>query len=88
MGEEHIESRVKEKKIIVIEEILENLLQMLVEGCKYLVLNDKPKALRRILERNDIDEIGVVKASSLSLEMRLMHNFISRIFLPRNDRFD
>ena len=61
---------------------------MPVEGCKYLVLNDKSRALKRILERNVIDDIGVVKASSLSLKMRLMHNFISRIFLSRIDRFD
>ena len=61
---------------------------MPIEGCKYLVLNDKLKALKTILERNDIDEIEIIKASSLSLEMRLMHNFISRIFLPRTDRFN
>ena len=61
---------------------------MPVEGYKYLVQNDRPKALRTILERNDVDEISIIKASSLSLEMRLMHNFISRIFLPRTGRFD
>ena len=27
-------------------------------------------------------------ASALSLEMRLLHNFISRIFIPRTGRFD
>ena len=52
------------------------------------MLNDRPKALRTILERNDINKIGIIKASSLSLEMRLMHNFISKIFLPRTGRFD
>ena len=70
------------------KEILGNLLKMPIKDCKYLVLNDRLKALRIILKRNDVDEIGIVKMNSLSLEMRLMHNFISRIFLPRMDRFD
>ena len=88
MDEEHIESKVKRKRIIVTEEILKNLLKMPIEGCKYLVLNGRPKVLKTILKRNDVDEIDIVKASSLSLEMRLMYNFISRIFLPRTGRFD
>ena len=36
MGEEHIESTVKGKRIIITEESLESLLQMLTEGNKYL----------------------------------------------------
>ena len=61
---------------------------MPIEGRKDIVLKDRLKALKTILERDDVDEIGIVKASFLSLEMRLLHNFISRIFLPRTSRFD
>ena len=34
-----------------------------------------------------MDEIGTIVASSLLLEMRLLYNFISRIFIPRTRRF-
>ena len=61
---------------------------MPIKGCKYLMLKDRLKALKTILKRNDVDQIGIVKASSLSLEMLLLHNFISRIFLLRTGRFD
>ena len=88
MGEEHIESKVKKKRIIISEEKLENLPQMPREGHKYLELNCKSSALRAILERNDVDEIDIVIVSSLSLEMRLLHNFIRRIFIPKIGRFD
>ena len=88
IGEEHIESTIKGKRIIISEASLDSLLEMPIEGYKYLVLKDKMKALRIVLERDDVDENEIVKASSLSLEMRLLHNFISRIFLPRFDRFD
>ena len=88
LGEEHIESKVKGKRIIISEEKLGNLLQMLTEDKKYLELNCRSSALRAILERNDIDEIGIVTASSLSLEIRRLHSFISRIFIPKTGKFD
>ena len=58
------------------------------EGKKFLELESRRSALRTIMERDDVNEIGNVIASSLSLEMRLLHNFISRIFIPRIGRFD
>ena len=45
-------------------------------------------ALRTVMEKDDVDEIGTLIVSSLSLKMRLLHNFISRIFIPRIGRFD
>ena len=44
--------------------------------------------LRSILEKEDVNEVGIVIASTLSLKMRLLHNFISRIFIPRTRKFD
>ena len=40
------------------------------------------------MEKDNMDEIGTLVASSLLLKMRLLHNFISRIFIPRIGRFD
>ena len=40
------------------------------------------------MERDDVNPIGTIIASSLSLEMRLLHNFISKIFIPRTGRFN
>ena len=58
------------------------------EGNQFLELECKLSTLRTVMERDDVDEIGVITASSLSLEMRLLHNFISRIFIPRTETFD
>ena len=88
MGEEHRESIVKGKRIIITEESLGSLLQMPIEGNKYLELDCRTSALRTIFERDNIDEIESVTTSSLSLEMRLLHNFISRIFISRTGKFD
>ena len=61
---------------------------MPTEGGWFLKLECRSSALRTIMERDDVDEISTVIASSLSLEMRLLHNFISKIFIPRTGRFD
>ena len=60
---------------------------MPTEVNRFLELECRSSALRTIMER-DVDEIGIVTASSLSLEMRLLHNFICRIFIPKTRRFD
>ena len=88
MGEDHIESRVKGKRIILSEEILSSLLQMPHLGNKYLELECRKIVVQTIMKKNDVNIVGTIIASSLSLEMRLLHNFISRIFIPRTGRFD
>ena len=55
-------------------------------GSKFLELEDKTRALKAI--RGNFNSKGNIVASTLSLEMRLLHNFISRIFIPRSGRFD
>ena len=86
VGDDYLESQVKGKRIILSEELLSSLFRMPHIGNKYLELDDKPQALEAI--RGTYNSKGNIVASSLSLEMRLLHNFISRIFIPRSDRFD
>ena len=88
VGEEHIESRVKEKRIIISEVSLSSLLHMPHIGNKFLELECRKIALQTIIKRDDVNIIGTILVSSLSLEMRLLHNFISRIFIPMTRRFD
>ena len=78
----------KDKRIILFEELLSSLLKLPHLGNKYLELECRKTALRIILQKEDVDEIEIVIASTLSLKMRLFHNFISRIFIPRIGRFD
>ena len=81
-----IESQVKEKKIVISEELLSSLFLMPHNGTKFLELEDKARALEAI--KGTYNAKGNIIASTLSLEMRLLHNFISRIFIPRSGRFD
>ena len=81
-----LESQVKGKRIILSEELLSSLFQMPHNGSKFLELEDKSQALEAI--RGTYNSKGNIVASSLSLEMRLLHNFISRIFILRSGRFD
>ena len=81
-----LESHVKGKKIVITEELLGSLFQMPHTGSKFLELEDKGRALEAI--GGSYNSKGNIIASSLSLEMRLLHNFISRIFIPRSGSFD
>ena len=78
----------KGKGIILSKELLNSLLKIPHLENKYLKLECRKTTLRAILKKKDIDEIKTVIASTLSLEMRLLHNFISRIFILRTRRFD
>ena len=51
VGKEHIESRVKGKRIILFEELLSSLLQMPHFGNKYLELECRKTVLRSIYEK-------------------------------------
>ena len=57
-------------------------------GNKYLDLEYRKIAIQTIMEKNDVNPVGTIITSSLSLKMRLLHNFISRLFIPRTGRFD
>ena len=85
MKDDCLESQVKGKRIILSEELLSSLFRMPHSGSRYLELEDKSQALEAI--RGTYNSKGNIVASSLSLEMSLLHNFISRIFIPRSGRF-
>ena len=72
-----IESHVRGKKIILSEELISSLFKMPHIGSKFLELEDKLRALEAI--KGSYSEKGTIIVSTLSLEMRLLHNFISRI---------
>ena len=88
LGAFHIEGTVKGKLIEINEQMLSNLLNIPKEGDCYLVMKERVKTLRLILGRSNVKGVIHVHANQLSLEMRLLHNIISRIFLPRTGRFD
>ena len=81
-----IESHVRGKKIVISEELICSLFKMPNNGSKFLELEDKARALEAI--KGSFNAKGNIIANTLSLEMRLLHNFISRIFIPRSGRFD
>ncbi len=72
----------------VSEESLSELLHLPCEGATPERPESKLRALQLIFERDDFDYSENVIASSLSAEMRLLHNFIGRILFPKSERFD
>ena len=51
-------------------------------------LLDREAGIRCILGRDDIRGVTTVSAIQLSVEMRLLHHIVARIFLPKTGRFD
>ena len=51
-------------------------------------LLDRESGIRCILERDDVRGVTTVSAVQLSVEMRLLHHIIARIFLPKIGHFD
>ena len=70
-----IESQVKGKRIVISEELISSLFHMPHNGSKFLELEDKARALEAI--KGSYSAKGNIIASTLLLEMRLLHNFIS-----------
>lgn len=57
-------------------------------GICFLNLQKKIDELKVILERDDVRDLRNLQANKLSMEMRLLHNIISRIFFPKIKRFN
>lgn len=51
-------------------------------------LADKKEGLRCVLDRLDVGGIGEFMSNNLSIELRLLHHIVGRIFLPKIGRFD
>ena len=59
--------------------------------CEGNCLDELPRKeirLRTILGREDVEEFMKIEAKNLSVEMRLLHHMVSRIFFPRGRRYD
>lgn len=73
---------------VIDERRLGNILEMLRNGIYVLALMKKIDGLRVILERDDIRNFRNLQANQLSVEMRLLHYMVSKIFFSKTGRFD
>lgn len=48
----------------------------------------KRKTGKYVLDRDDVDGIGNLIAGTLSIDMRLLHHIIKRVFIPKTGWFD
>ena len=64
---------------------LGRLLQMPYEGSYLDELPRKEDGLRSILGRHDAAGFMKLETKDLSVEMRLLHHMVSRIFFPREE---
>ena len=77
-----LRSVIKGVKIVLNAASLDRLLQMPYEGSCLNELLRKEDGLRSILGRNDVVDFMKIEAKDLSVEMRLLHHMISKIFFP------
>lgn len=81
IGSGSISSIVKEKLIVLDEWWIVNILEMPRNGVWFLSFERKLDGLKVILERENVKNLKTLQANQLSVEMRLLHNMISQIFL-------
>ena len=79
---------IKGVQIILNTPRLGRLLQMPCEGSCLDELPKKEVGLRTIFERDDVEGFLKIEAKDLSVEMRLLHHMVSRIFSSRGGRYD
>lgn len=83
-----ITSSLKGIEISLSNSTLGQILGILYEGIISKSLADRKGALRYILDREDVGGIGDLIANTLSMNLRLLHYIIGRIFLSKTERFD
>ena len=88
LGYESIISTVKDVQIVINEEKLSQLLAIPKTGKCFMTLGKKEEALKAILGKERVTDLRSLQAGQLKLEMRLLHNIVSRIFFPKTGRFD
>ena len=74
--------------MVVNEDRLSRILAVPKEGKCFMTLSRKVDGLKVILERRNVTSLKNLQANLLSMEMRLLHNIVSRIFFPKTGRFD
>ena len=88
LGYESIISMVKGTQIMITEDRLSRILGIPKGGKCFLTLDKKEDGLRIVLENKNVTDLRSLQANQLSLEMRLLHNMVRRIFFPKIGRFD
>ena len=83
-----LRSAVKGVQIILNTPRLGRLLQIPCEGSCLDKLPKKKIGLRTILGRDNVEGFLKIEAMDLSVEMKLLHHMVSRIFFPRGGRYD
>lgn len=83
-----IESRVKDSLIIIDERRLGSLLEMTISRTCILNLKKKKDGLKVVLERNEVKDLGNLYVNKLLVEMKLLHNIVSQIFILKIGIFD
>ena len=87
-GHNGIYEKVRGITIKIDEEILERILYMSTDGTIPTGLTDKEATIRQIIGENTKYINGKLLANQLSVEMRLLHSFISHILFPKIGYFD
>lgn len=70
------------------ERWLSSILEMPRSIICFQNLQKKIDGLKVILERDDFQDLKNLQANGLSVEMRLLHNMVNRIFFSKMERFD
>ena len=73
---------------VLTPEVLGHIWRIPTLGATSDHLLDREAGIRCILERDDVRGVTTVSAIQLSVEMRLLHHIVARIFLPKTGRFD
>ena len=79
---------VRDITIKIDEDILGRILHMSTNGTIHTGLVDKEATIRQIIGKNAIYINEKLLANQLSVEMRLLHRFISHILFSKIGRFD
>lgn len=82
-GAETIESTIEDTLIVIDERRICSILEMHRSRICFLNLKKKINGLRVILEMDDMHDLRNLQANRLYVEMRLLHNIVSRIFFSK-----
>ena len=67
---------------------LGQILHLLCESYTHMELSIKDKGLSAILGRAFTENLNKLEAKIFSIEMRLLHHMITKLFIPRSDKHD
>ena len=88
IGENGLYAVIRKVTIKITEEILGHVLHMSISGLVDIGLEDKDGIVKMIIGENAKYTNGELLAKQLSVEMRLLHSFVTHILFPKIGRFD